>query len=194
MVWLRVWIMCKYLQKTCCLLYKIVHIVLLPMKSQFSNRTLINLITECIFMLFSTMYRVGHNDAPPLHNRIGKWDFFQLNSFRIRISLQFHWWRPFEEKKIKKRYGVKCELTSMKCGSISAILQCIWCVCFTELGAVISTHLFWKFFFLKTVFTSEIATKFCYKMSLAEKIPFSVLSVEVVLYSYYTLYISVFPL
>ena len=57
----------------------------------------------------------------------------------------------------------------MKFMSISVILRCMWRVCFTELCAVFSSYLFFfNFFFLETVFASEIAMKFCYKMSLIE--------------------------
>ena len=59
------------------------------------------------------------------------------------ISLAKTVWR---KKNFQKSYEANSELTSMKCGSISEILRCIWGVCFTELGAVFSSHLFWNFF------------------------------------------------
>ena len=83
----------------------------------------------------------------------------------ITISLAKTVWR---KKNFQKRYEEKTEPTSMKFMSISVILRCTWRVCFTELGAVFSSYLFWKIFFLETVFASEIAMKFCYKMSLIE--------------------------
>ena len=83
----------------------------------------------------------------------------------ITISLAKTVWR---KKNFQKRYEEKIKATSMKFMSISVILWCTWRVCFTDLGAVFSSYLFWKFFFLETVFASEIAMKFCYKMSLIE--------------------------